>query len=463
MEKNKVKILFLDRNAVGPYELKGIFSKYGEYTELNLTNNDDIASYLKDYDVVILNRIRLGKKEFEKAPNLKLVLLTGTGYNHIDLVAAKEYGVTIANVANYSTNSVSQLTMTLLLNELTRAERLSQEVKQNKWEEISNKMDRYYHVDTEGKVLGILGHGNIGKRVEQYAKSFGMEVMIAKIPGREYTDNLENRFELDEVLEKCDIFSIHAPLTDLTRDLINLDRMKKMKKSAIILNLGRGPIINEDDLYYALKNKIIASAATDVMTTEPPKSDCKLLELDNFTVTPHLAWKSLIRAISIAKLMLKPNSILIDVGAGTGTIGIEAATYMPQGKVYAIEKEEKGLDTIRLNAEKFNLDNFELIYGKAPEAIPDIPYDRMFIGGSTGGIEEIINHFLTYAKDEAILVINCITLETQSKSLEILKEKGFKDIEIVTVTVGRAKRVGPYTMMFGENPICIIKVVKRNK
>ena len=93
-----------------------------------------------------------------------------------------------------------------------------------------------------------------------------LEVMIAKIPGREYTDNLENRFELDEVLEKCDIFSIHAPLTDLTRDLINLDRMKKMKKSAIILNLGRGPIINEDDLYYALKN--------------------------NFTVTPHLAWKS---------------------------------------------------------------------------------------------------------------------------------------------------------------------------
>ena len=181
----------------------------------------------------------------------------------------------------------------------------------------------------------------------------------------------------------------------------------------------------------------------------------------DFTQTELPMTKQEIRAVSIAKLMLKPNSILIDVGAGTGTIGIEAATYMPQGKVYAIEKEEKGLDTIKLNAEKFNLDNFELIHGKAPDAIPDISYDRMFIGGSTGGIEEIINHFLTYAKDEAILVINCITLETQSKSLEILKEKGFKDIEIVTVTVGRAKRVGPYTMMFGENPICIIKVIKK--
>ena len=293
MEKKKVKILFLDRNAVGPYEIKNVFSKYGEYIELNLTNNDDIGAYLKDYDVVILNRIRLGKKEFEKAPNLKLVLLTGTGYNHIDLVAAKEHGVKVANVENYSTNSVSQLTMTLLLNELTKAEKLSQEVKKNKWLEISNRMDRYYHVDTEGKVLGILGYGNIGKKVESYAKSFGMEVMIAEIPGREYKDDLKNRFPLDEVLEKCDIFSIHAPLSDLTRNLINLDRMKKMKKSAIILNLGRGPIINEDDLYYALKNNIISSAATDVMTTEPPQDNCKLLELENFTVTPHLAWKSL--------------------------------------------------------------------------------------------------------------------------------------------------------------------------
>ena len=208
------------------------------------------------------------------------------------MIAAKEHGVSIANVAGYSTNSVSQLTMTFLLNELTKVEKLSQKVKENKWNELSINMDNYYHVDTEDKILGILGYGNIGQKVAEYAKSFGMKVMVAKIPGREYIDNSDNRYDLDEVLEKCDIFSIHAPLTDLTKDLINLDRMKKMKKSAIILNLGRGPIINEEDLYYALKNNIIASAATDVMTTEPPKNDCKLLELDNFTVTPHLAWKS---------------------------------------------------------------------------------------------------------------------------------------------------------------------------
>ena len=292
MEKNKLKIVVLDRNAIGPFKLKEKFSKYGEYTELNLTNDDDVGSYLKDCEVVILNRIRLGKKEFEKASNLRLVLLTGTGYNHIDLVAAKEHGVTIANVANYSTNSVAQLTLTFLLNELTKVEKLSQEVKKGKWSEISIRMDKYYHIDTEDKVLGILGYGNIGKKVEEYAKMLGMEVMIAKIPGRDYLDEADNRFTLDEVLEKCDVLSIHAPLTDLTKNLINLDNIKKMKKSAIILNLGRGPIINEDDLYYSLKNGIIASAATDVMIEEPPKKNCKLLELDNFTVTPHLAWKS---------------------------------------------------------------------------------------------------------------------------------------------------------------------------
>lgn len=182
----------------------------------------------------------------------------------------------------------------------------------------------------------------------------------------------------------------------------------------------------------------------------------------DFTQTELPMTKQEIRAISIAKLMLQSDSIFIDVGAGTGTIGIEAATYIPKGKVYAIEKEGKGLASIQRNVEKFQLTNFELIHGKAPEAIPNIPYDRMFIGGSAGGLEEIINHFMNYAVAEAILVINCITLETQAKSIELLKTRGFNEIEIITVTVGRAKKVGSYTMMYGENPICIIKVIKRN-
>lgn len=173
--------------------------------------------------------------------------------------------------------------------------------------------------------------------------------------------------------------------------------------------------------------------------------------------------KQEVRTVSIAKLQLEDDSVLIDVGAGTGTIGIEAATYIKNGKVIGIEKEEKGLEVIRENVKKFNLDNYFLIHGRAPENIPEINYDRMFIGGSTGGMREIVAHFMQYSKKNSRLVINAITLETLSSSMEILKEFGFKDIEVVNLMVGRGKKVGPYTMMYGENPIYIITVVKEEK
>ena len=151
--------------------------------------------------------------------------------------------------------------------------------------------------------------------------------------------------------------------------------------------------------------------------------------------------KQEVRAVSIAKLQLEDDSVLIDVGAGTGTIGIEAATYIKNGKVIGIEKEEKGLEVIRENVKKFNLDNYFLIHGRAPENIPEINYDRMFIGGSTGGMREIVAHFMQYSKKNSRLVINAITLETLSSSMEILKEFGFKDIEVVNLMVGRAVSV----------------------
>lgn len=169
--------------------------------------------------------------------------------------------------------------------------------------------------------------------------------------------------------------------------------------------------------------------------------------------------KQEIRAVSIAKLMLKKNDILIDVGAGTGTIGVEAATYLSDGKVIAIEKEESGIENIKQNYEKFNLKNYEIINGLAPQNLPNIEYDAMFIGGSSKNMENIIKHFIDFARKGARLVINAITLETLNESIDILK-KYFSDIEIVNLSVSRAKKVGPYNMMMAENPIYIIKVVK---
>ena len=229
-----------------------------------------------------------------------MILVTATGFNHIDVKSANEFGIKVANVSGYSTNSVAQLAITFLLNELTPVNRYYDEVKEGKWMDITVPDYQKYPIDdVNGKILGIVGFGNIGKRVAQVAEILGMEVMVAKNTEK---DNAKTgsviekdgflRYELDEVLEKCDVLTLHVPLTDSTRNLINLEKMKKMKKSAVILNLARGPVINQEDLYFALKNKIIKSAAVDVTSVEPIEKNSKLFELDNILITPHIAWKS---------------------------------------------------------------------------------------------------------------------------------------------------------------------------
>ena len=299
MDKN-LKIVYLDRVTAGPIDLKERFSKYGEYIEYGDTDSSEIDERIKDVDVVITTRIKLGKKQFEKAEKLKLILVTATGFNHIDVKSANEFGIKVANVSGYSTNSVAQLAITFLLNELTPVNRYYEEVKDGKWMDITVPDYQKYPIDdVNGKILGIVGFGNIGKRVAQIAEILGMEVMVAKNTEKNNAKTgsvIEKegflRYDLDEVLEKCDVLTLHVPLTDSTRNLINLEKMKKMKKSAVILNLARGPVINQEDLYFALKNKIIKSAAVDVTSVEPIEKNSKLFELDNILITPHIAWKS---------------------------------------------------------------------------------------------------------------------------------------------------------------------------
>ena len=299
MDKN-LKIVYLDRITAGPIDLKERFSKYGKYIEYEDTDSSEIDERIKDVDVVITTRIKLGKKQFEKAEKLKLILVTATGFNHIDVKSANEFGIKVANVSGYSTNSVAQLAITFLLNELTPVNRYYEEVKNGKWMDITVPDYQKYPIDdVNGKILGIVGFGNIGKRVAQVAEILGMEVMVAKNTekdtaktGSVIEKDVFLRYDLDEVLEKCDVLTLHVPLTDSTRNLINLEKMKKMKKSAVILNLARGPVINQEDLYFALKNKIIKSAAVDVTSVEPIEKNSKLFELDNILITPHIAWKS---------------------------------------------------------------------------------------------------------------------------------------------------------------------------
>ena len=299
MNKN-FKIVYLDRITAGPIELKEKFSKYGQYIEYEDTDSSEIDERIKDADVVITTRIKLGQEQFKKAKKLKLILITATGFNHIDVKSANELGIKVANVSGYSTNSVAQLAITFLLNELTPVNKYYEEVKYGKWMNIVVPEYQKYPIDDiEGKILGIVGFGNIGKRIAQIAEILGMKIMVAKNAEKNYgkTNSVIekdgfSRYDLDEVLEKCDVLTLHVPLTDSTQNLINLEKMKKMKKSAVILNLARGPVINQEDLYFALKNKIIKSASVDVTSIEPIEKNSKLFELDNILITPHIAWKS---------------------------------------------------------------------------------------------------------------------------------------------------------------------------
>lgn len=166
--------------------------------------------------------------------------------------------------------------------------------------------------------------------------------------------------------------------------------------------------------------------------------------------------KQEVRAVSVAKLQLADDSVLLDIGAGTGSVGIEAATYIKTGKVYAVERKTEGINLIKENIKKFGIKNLEVIHGTAPDDLSIKNFDRMFIGGSGGHINDLTEYFVKYSKEDSIIVINAITLETLSEVQKTFKKYNIKDTEIINMTVARGKQVGGYTMMYGENPIYIV-------
>ncbi len=166
--------------------------------------------------------------------------------------------------------------------------------------------------------------------------------------------------------------------------------------------------------------------------------------------------KQEIRAVSVAKLRLEKDSVLIDVGAGTGSVGIEAATYISSGKVYAIEKKSEGIELIKENIKKFSIKNLEVIQGTAPDDLSIKKFNRMFVGGSSGRLDSIVEYFIKYSDEKSIIVINAITLETISEIKNIFEKYKITNSEIINMSVARGKKIGNYTMMYGENPIYIV-------
>lgn len=287
-----MKIVFLDVISVGDDISLERIEKEGELIKYNLTKENEIEDRIKDAEIIITNKVYIGEKEMAMAKKLKLICVAATGYNNIDMEAAKKNGIVVANVKNYSTNSVVQMVFSYILMLMTNLYNYSNDVKNGAWSKSPIfTMLKYPIQELNNKKIGIIGYGTIGKKVGKIAKSFGMNVIIAKLPGREYNDN--SRLEMEELLKISDIITIHTPLTELTKKLISNKELNLMKKSAILINTARGGIVDEEALYEALKDKKIAGAAIDVLENEPPKENNKLFELENILITPHVAWASI--------------------------------------------------------------------------------------------------------------------------------------------------------------------------
>ena len=288
-----MKIVFLDAKTIGEdIDLSG-FDALGEVVKYGFSTAQEARERSKDADVLILNKVQVNEQTIGEADHLKLVCVTATGTNNLDKEYLDKRGITWRNVAGYSTESVAQHTFAMLFYLLEKLPYYDNYVKSEKYvNDVSfTHFAKAFH-ELSGMTYGIIGLGNIGRRVADIAKAFGCRVIYYSTSGRNSQPGYE-RVSFDELLEQSDIVSIHAPLDENTLGLMNKEAFAKMKKSVILLNVGRGPIINEADLAEALNNKTIAAAGLDVLSVEPMQEDNPLRGIkdsERLLITPHIAW-----------------------------------------------------------------------------------------------------------------------------------------------------------------------------
>lgn len=288
-----MKIVFLDAKTIGEdIDLSG-FDALGEVVKYGFSTAEEARERSKGADVLILNKVQVNQQTIGEADHLKLVCVTATGTNNLDKEYLDKRGIAWRNVAGYSTESVAQHTFAMLFYLLEKLPYYDNYVKSEKYvNDVSfTHFAKAFH-ELSGMTYGIIGLGNIGRRVADIAKAFGCRVIYYSTSGRNSQPGYE-RVSFDELLEQSDIVSIHAPLDENTLGLMNKEAFAKMKKSAILLNVGRGPIINEADLAEALNNKTIAAAGLDVLSVEPMQEDNPLRGIkdsERLLITPHIAW-----------------------------------------------------------------------------------------------------------------------------------------------------------------------------
>lgn len=289
------RLVFLDAGTLdygdldlSPLEKRGILVTYAHTPARQIINRS------KNCDLLLVNKCQMTAAVLKKLPGLRAIVVAATGVNNVDLKAAKQLGVAVMNVPDYSTDSVAEMTLGSLLACAKNLPGYNHAAHSGQWSR-SRRFCLHHlpNMEIKGKTLGLLGFGAIGKKVAKLARAFQMKILIGKIPGKTYSKTETKRVSFDRLLKQSDFLSIHAPLSPLTRNLISETELNKMKKGAVIINMARGGIVNERALAKALIKGHLAGAALDVLEEEPPSPKNPLFGISNLVLTPHIAWGSL--------------------------------------------------------------------------------------------------------------------------------------------------------------------------
>ena len=287
-----MKIVILDGYTANPGDLSWKeLEALGELTVYERTKPTEIVARAADAEIVLTNKVVLSKETMAQLPKLKYIGVLATGYNVVDIAEAHQRGIVVTNVPAYSTESVSQMVFAHLLTVTNRTEHYAVQNRSGRWTE--NPDFCYWdfsHMELAGKSFGIVGLGNIGQRVAQIALAFGMKVKA--LTSKTALPAGVEKASLEELLATSDVLSLHCPLTESTRHLINAETLRQMKSTAILINTGRGPLIDDQAVAEALAGGRLAAFCADVLTEEPPKGDNPLLKQPNAFFTPHIAWAS---------------------------------------------------------------------------------------------------------------------------------------------------------------------------
>lgn len=290
-----MKIVFLDSTAIPKHISIPRPSFEHTWTEYDHTSSAETIERAKDADIVITSKVIFDRETLKQLPKLKLIAITATGTNNVDLAAAEEMGIAVRNVTGYSSTTVPEHVIGLIFSLKHSLAGWLRDQREAKWAESKQFCYFDYPItDVRGSTLGVFGKGCLGTEVGRLANAVGMKVLYAE--HKDATVCREGYTPFDEVLKQADIVTLHCPLTETTKDLINAETLSKMKKGAFLINTGRGPLINEVALVDALKTGHLGGAALDVMVKEPPEKDNPLIlaakMMPNLIITPHIAWAS---------------------------------------------------------------------------------------------------------------------------------------------------------------------------